>query len=136
MKLTKEEMLKALAEGIILNATDGCSELFNDMGYYEEDLDELEVETIVEELEEVCGEIGYCKFKNESSNYSIEIAESRGGEGDGAQMFCTIKFTRKSDNIVGYLEFSGRYSSWDSSSYDSCYVVEPEEVVVTKYKRV
>ena len=51
-------------------------------------------------------------------------------------MFLTFKITNKETGNIGYLEYNGRYSSWDSSYYDECYVVQPKEVTVIQYNRV
>ena len=72
----------------------------------------------------------------ENDDYTVEVESIRGSEGDGAEMFLTFKITDKETNTVGYLEYSGRYSSWDSSSYDDSYVVLPEEVTVIQYNRI
>ena len=64
----------------------------------------------------------------------VTSESSRGSEGDGAEMFRTFKI--KTEQEECYVEFSGRYSSWDSSSYDDFYFVQPEEVMVTQYKRI
>ena len=78
----------------------------------------------------------YFTETTESEKYIVEQVSDRGSEGDGAEMFLTLKITDKETGNTGYLEYSGRYSSWDSSYYDECYVVEPEEVTVIQYNRI
>ena len=133
--LSKQEMLEALAEAMILNADGGCSEYMECAGY-----DDDEIPTIDDLICELDGEpsyaLEYCSFSKDSENYIVQKENSRGAEGDGADMFTTFKITRKSDNAVGHLEFCGRYSSWDSSEFYECYAVTPVEVTVVQYKRV
>ena len=64
----------------------------------------------------------------------VTSESSRGSEGDGADMYRTFKIKTEQEEV--YVEFSGRYSSWDSSSYDDFYFVQPEQVMVTQYKRI
>lgn len=78
----------------------------------------------------------YFTRPTESEKYIVEQVLKRGAEGDGAEMYLTFKITNKETGNIGYLEYSGRYSSWDSSYYDECYVVEPEEVTVIQYNRI
>lgn len=121
-RLTKAEMLQALAEVALIEELEG----FED--YELDDItSELDSEIPAYKLEEIYGE---------TENYKVLCEDNRGGEGDGADMFYTFLIKNKTDDTYGYLEFSGRYSSWDSSYYYDCYVVEPVEVLVTQYKRV
>lgn len=121
-RLTKAEMLQALAEVALIEELEG----FED--YELDDItSELDSEIPAYKLEEIYGE---------TENYKVLCEDNRGGEGDGADMFYTFLIKNKTDGTYGYLEFSGRYSSWDSSYYYDCYVVEPVEVLVTQYKRV
>lgn len=121
-RLTKAEMIQALAEVALIAEIEG----FED---YELDgiISELDSEISAYKLEEISGE---------TENYKVICEDNRGGEGDGADMFYTFLVQNKTDGAYGYLEFSGRYSSWDSSYYDECYIVEPVQVMVTQYKRV
>lgn len=122
-RLTKKEMLQALAE-VALIAEIECFEDYE----LDDILSELQCDEIPEyKLEEIYGE---------TENYKVLCEDNRGGKGDGADMFYTFLIQNKIDGAYGYLEFSGRYSSWDSSYYDECYVVQPEEVMVTQYKRI
>lgn len=97
-----------------------------DFGY--EDIEDVDFSSIY------CEILGY--ISGESDNYKIEFIEHRGGEGDGATQYKVYKITNKSTNEENFVEFSGRYSSWDSSEYTDYYFVEPREVVVVKYERI
>ncbi len=72
----------------------------------------------------------------ESEKYIAEQVDQRGSEGDGAEMFLVFKITNKETNEIGYIEYSGRYSSWSDSEYYKCYAVEPKEVMVIEYVKV
>lgn len=66
----------------------------------------------------------------ESKFGTISFVEERGGEGDGAPTYFTIKVGDR------YFEMCGRYSSWDESTWDTdLYEVFPEEVTITKFRR-
>ena len=78
----------------------------------------------------------YFTEPTESEKYIVQRVSERGAEGDGADMFLTFKITDKETNAVGYLEYSGRYSSWDSSYYEDSYIVQPREVTIIKYEEV
>jgi hypothetical protein len=122
-RLTKAEMIQALAEVALTSEVEG--------------FEDYELEDILSELQ--CNEISEYKLEEiygETENYEVKCEDNRGGEGDGADMFYTFFIKNKITGIIGYLEFSGRYSSWDSSYYDECYEVQPVEVMVTQYKRV
>lgn len=72
----------------------------------------------------------------ESEKYIAEQVDQRGSEGDGAEMFLVFKITNKETNEIGYIEYSGRYSSWSDSEYYKCYAVQPREVMVIEYVKV
>ena len=69
----------------------------------------------------------------ESEKYIAEQVDQRGSEGDGAEMFLVFKITNKETSEIGYIEYSGRYSSWSDSEYYKCYAVQPKEVMVIEY---
>lgn len=48
----------------------------------------------------------------------------------------TLKITDKETSEETYIEFSGRYSSWDSSEYRYSHLVEPYQEMVTFYRRL
>ena len=121
-RLTKAEMLQALAEVALIAELEG----FED--YELDDItSELDSEILSYKLEEIHGK---------TETYKVKCESRRGAEGDGADMFYTFLVQNNTDGAYGYLEFSGRYSSWGSSYYYDCYVVEPVQVMVTQYKRV
>ena len=73
-------------------------------------------------------------FTGELDGVVVTSESSRCSEGDGAEIYRTFKIKTETEEC--YVEFSGRYSSWDSSSYDDFYFVQPEQVMVTQYKRI
>ena len=122
--LTEEQMISAMIEVATFNEYTP-----------DEDDDEATFEDVfMTECADCIEE--YFTEPTESEKYIVEQVSDRGSEGDGAEMFLTFKITDKETNTVGYLEYSGRYSSWDSSSYDDSYVVLPEEVTVIQYNRI
>jgi hypothetical protein len=72
----------------------------------------------------------------ENDFFSVEVENVRGAEGDGAEMFLTLKITDKETDVEQYVEFQGRYSSWDSSNYYNSYLVEPYQEMVTFYRQI
>lgn len=72
----------------------------------------------------------------ECDDYAVKVESVRGSEGDGADMFLTISIADKNTADKWYIEFRGRYSSWDSSSYYKSYVVEPYQEMVTFYREI
>ena len=72
----------------------------------------------------------------ENELYKTEVESVLGSEGDGADMFLTIKVTDKETNEEQYIEFAGRYSSRDSSCYSSSYLVEPYQEMITFYRKI
>ena len=123
--LTEEEMIAAMIEVATVN-------------YYVADEDDEDA-TFEDVFTSDCNSWlleGYFTRTTESNKYIAEQVSQRGSEGDGAEMFLTFKITNKETGKIGYLEYSGRHSSWDSSYYDERYMVEPEEVTVIQYNRV
>lgn len=120
MSKTKDELLQIIAECSL----NGCkqysySELTSNNLYLSED--------------------SFCTNEEEfieSDGFKVEVESVRGSEGDGADMFLTIKVTDKETNEEQYIEFAGRYSSWYSSCYGSSYLVEPYQEMVTFYRRI
>lgn len=123
--LTEEQMITAMIEVATVNGytpdEDDDEATFDDV--FTPDVDSYKLEE-------------YFTIPTDSEKYIVEQVSERGSEGDGADMFLTFKITDKETNTVGYLEYSGRYSSWDSSMYDERYVVQPEEVTIIQYNRV
>lgn len=126
--LTEEEMMAAMIEVATVNGYVPDEDDDEDDEVTFEDVFTPDVESY--KLEE------YFTRPTESDKYIVERVSERGSEGDGADMFLTFKITNKETGKIGYLEYSGRYSSWDSSYYDERYMVEPEEVTVIQYNRV
>ena len=124
-KLQYEEMMEAMVEVAKANM----------------EIDEMDDEDD-EEIEDIF--TPYCSTEiqefftepTESEKYIIQQVSERGAKGDGADMFLTFKIQDKVSGKIGYLEYSGRYSSWVSSEYDDAYAVEPKEVMIIKYQRV
>ena len=123
--LTKEEMIDAMVEVATVNNYT-ADEDYEDVTFE----DVFTPECTAYALEE------YFTRPTESEKYIVEQVSERGGEGDGADMFLTFKITNKETGNIGYLEYSGRYSSWDSSYYDEYYAVQPKEVTVIQYNRI
>ena len=88
------------------------------------------------ELEQLGCYLDEDEIQGECDNFAVEVEDIRGSEGDGAEMFMTLKITDKETSEETYIEFSGRYSSWDSSQYYECYPVEPYQEMVTFYRRL
>lgn len=122
--LTEEQMISAMIDVATFN------EYIPDEDDDEATFEDVFMTECADRIEE------YFTEPTESEKYIVQQVSDRGSEGDGAEMFLTFKITDKETNTVGYLEYSGRYSSWDSSSYDDSYVVLPEEVTVIQYNRI
>ena len=126
--MDKNEVIRGLAEAIWLNA-DNCEIV----GAYD-----LESQEDVEDTlrsSEICTSLDDSYFEK-FSDYTAQKVDSGGGEGDGAETWVVFKVKRLSDNTEAYIEFIGRYSSWDSSYYHESYLVQPEEVMVIKWKAI
>lgn len=123
--LTEEQMISAMIEVATFN------EYIPD-----EDDDEATFEDAFTTDVESYKLEGYFTKPTESEKYIVQQVSDRGAEGDGADMFLTFKITDKETNTVGYLEYCGRYSSWDSSYYENSYVVQPREVTIIEYIEV
>ena len=120
--LTEEEMVQAMVEVAIANDYTADEEMtFEDVFSPECSAWRLEA---------------YFTKPTESEKYIVEQVSERGGEGDGAEMFLTVKITDKETKEEYFIEFFGRYSSWDRSTYHRSYVVEPYQVMVTFYREV
>lgn len=76
------------------------------------------------------------EIEGENNLFTVEVEDVRGSEGDGADMFLTLKIIDKETSEEQYIEFEGRYSSWDSSNYYNSYLVEPYQEMVTFYREV
>ena len=121
--LSKKEMIEALAEVMLTCEIDDHEDMELKDAISELDSDEIP-DYVLREIE------------GKTENYEVKQESSRGSEGDGAEMFLTFYIKSLKEDAEGYLEFYGRYSSWDSSYFYDSYVVKPEEVMVIQYKRV
>lgn len=63
-----------------------------------------------------------------------KLEEHHGGEGEGDSYWKVWSFTRGGDKV--FVKFDGSYVSYDGSTYDAWFFVEPEEYVAVRYKRV
>lgn len=63
-----------------------------------------------------------------------KLEERHGGEGEGDSYWSVWSFTRGNDKVLVKLE--GSYASYDGSTYDDWFFVEPEEYVAVRYKKV
>ena len=112
---TKQELLQIISEctGISLQELNSDNLYLDEEQFYSEDNNFLE-----------------------NDDYRVEVESIRGSEGDGAEMFFTVKITDKETKEEYFIEFFGRYSSWDSSRFYKSYVVEPYLEMVTFYRKV
>ena len=76
------------------------------------------------------------EIEGENNLFTVEVEDVRGSEGDGADMFLTLKIIDKETGEEQYIEFEGRYSSWYSSNYYNSYLVEPYQEMVTFYRPI
>lgn len=126
IELSYKETIEGLAEAIWINR-DECEII----DVYDLDSQEAVEAELLSEVDTSLQECDFEKFEN----YKIEKVDSGGAEGDGAEMYIVFKVIRISDNAESFIQFSGRYSSWDSSYYHESYLVQPEEVMVIQWKR-
>lgn len=126
-RLSYEEMMGAMVE--VAKANMEIDEIEEDDDEYN-DIEDIFTTDCSTEIQEFFTE------PTESEKYIIQQVSDRGAEGDGADMFLTFRIQDKVSGKIGYLEYSGRYSSWDSSEYYESYAVEPKEVMVIEYHRL
>jgi hypothetical protein len=67
-------------------------------------------------------------------NVSFELLDSYGGEGQGSDYWSVYKFTDNNTGEEVFVKFDGWYASYDGAEYQSCFVVQPREKVVTFYE--
>ena len=123
MITNKEEMLTVLAK----IAEQKRVELSYDDGYgFIANLKALMLcDDLTDEVGDLAGKIpGY---ESKLEYYSMDVA-------DNDLMQYVYKILREQDNDVGYIRFSGRYSSWDSSYFNLCEVVYPKQITKTIYE--
>lgn len=63
-----------------------------------------------------------------------KLEEHHGGEGEGDQYWSVWSFTKDGETV--YVQLDGSYASYDGTTYDSWFFVEPEEYVAVRYKTV
>ena len=126
MKLNKEEMLMVLAE-IAVNVE-------AELNYCTNTVDtNFRLLSLCEDISSY--EVN--KLYGRTSDYISDVIENTYEQAaDNDEIQIIFRITRISDNELGYIRFSGRYSSWDSSSYDDFYFVQLEEVMITQYTRI
>jgi hypothetical protein len=66
------------------------------------------------------------------SGFTITKLESYGGEGEGDSFWAV--FSVEKDGVQKYWKWDGWYASYDGGYLESLFEVEPEQVVVTKWK--
>lgn len=126
-KLQYDEMMEAMIE--VAKANMEIAEIEEDE-YESEEIEDIFTPDCSTEIQEFFTE------PTESEKYIIQQVSDRGAEGDGADMFLTFKIQDKVSGKIGFLEYSGRYGSWDSSEYYESYAVEPKEVMYIEYQRL
>lgn len=122
-QITKEEMLVALAE----IATEKEIEINWNTNSKEDNF----------KLLSICDGLSYNiqYIKGKTSEFIVDVLEDNYDSAqDDEEITLIFAFTRKSDNQIGYLQFKGRYSSWDSSSYYCCDIVYPRKVEMIVYE--
>lgn len=113
MRLSKNEMLRAINAVRVHNSKKVI------------DFERSEITTNIEYLDD------------ENDEYNVECVDTIGGnEGDGEDMECTIKVTRKEDNSFGYLTFYGYHNSWTDSYFHTIKCTEPKEKVIIVYTEI
>lgn len=67
-------------------------------------------------------------------NVKMKEEDNYGGEGQGESYWRVNSFEKDGEKL--YVKFDGSYYSYDGSTYDSWFFVEPREVIVTQYVRI
>ena len=124
MKLKKEEMLMVLAEIAVTNEAE--------LNYSTNNVDTNF------RLLSVCDNISSYevnKLYGRTNKYISDVIENTYEQAtDNDEIQIIFRITRISDNELGYIRFSGRYSSWDSLDYYTCDVVYPRKIETTIYE--
>lgn len=123
--MKKEEMIKVLAE----IATTKNIEIEYDPSYnysFEENFKTLSMcDDLSPEITTLFGKT--LTHKSEIEYMTNEVS-------DNELISCVFKITNIKEKKIGYIRFSGRYSSWESSFYNSCEVVYPRKIKQTIYE--
>ncbi len=124
MKLNKEEMLMVLAE-IAVNVE-------AELNYCTNTVDtNFRLLSLCEDISSY--EVN--KLYGRTTEYISDVIENTYEQAtDDDEIQIIFRITRISDNELGYIRFSGRYSSWDSSDYYTCDVVYPRKIETTIYE--
>lgn len=68
--------------------------------------------------------------------YSFEVVEDFGGEGMGDHMYVVLRIN-KNEKLLCHVKYSGWYSSWDGSEWETDFdIVEPVTVQKIEYRKV
>jgi hypothetical protein len=70
----------------------------------------------------------------DDSSFIFECEEQYGGEGMGESYWGVWKISRQND--IAYVKFDGSYYSYQGSTFDSWFFVEPQQVLVTQYVKL
>lgn len=73
-------------------------------------------------------------YRTQKLELTYELVDSHGGEGEGEDFWTVYKFTQGTDSV--HVQFDGYYQSYDGSTFQEWFFVEPKEVVVTKFFKV
>lgn len=65
---------------------------------------------------------------------TLKNEASFGGEGQGEAYWSVYSITNGTDTV--YVKFDGYYMSYDGSTYERWFFVEPKQVMVTEYDEV
>jgi hypothetical protein len=86
----------------------------------------------------------FCKYdSNEEVEFKSKLqllgidttsVDHYGGEGEGEKYYTVWKFSRDKEEV--YFKFNGYYQSYNGSTYDDYFQVEPKEVQVIQYEPV
>lgn len=66
---------------------------------------------------------------------TVEYMDSYGGEDQGSDYWSVYKFTFEGESPI-FVKFDGHYYSYDGSTLDNWFLVEPKEVMVTQFVKV
>lgn len=70
-------------------------------------------------------------YNYDSQEFEMACVDNYGGEGEGEVYWKVWKFTKGSEEV--HVQFDGSYASYNGSTYDDWFFVEPREVTVTQY---
>lgn len=121
--MTKEIMIKTLAEVALKK------DVFEYWASIETEEDIIKHLSLSDEIDTV---IEYAF--GETDSYTVNVIENTVDYAeDNERIHLIFKFENKANADEGYLKFSGRYSSWDSSYFNEVQVVYPVEVRRIQY---